>query len=156
MPEVGDKAPTFKAKDQNGNTISLSDFKGQQVVLFFYPEDDTPTCTEEVCNLRDNFFVLKKKGFVILGISPDDVKSHKKFEQKFQLPYPLLADPDKKIIHAYGLWAEKQMFGRKYMGVLRQTFIIDEKGKIAKIFRKVHSKNHTQQILDSYPGPEKA
>lgn len=150
MPEPGDKAPAFKAKDQDGNTVSLADFKGKKVMLYFYPEDDTPTCTEEACNLRDNFSVLRKKGFNVLGVSPDDVKSHKKFEEKFHLPFPLLADPEKKIINAYGVWAEKQMFGRRYMGVLRHTFIIDEKGRIEKIFRKVHSKNHTQQILDSY------
>jgi peroxiredoxin Q/BCP len=150
MPEPGDKAPSFKAKDQNGNTVSLADFKGKKVMLYFYPEDDTPTCTEEACNLRDNFSLLRKKGFIVLGVSPDDVKSHKKFEEKFHLPFPLLADPDKKIINAYGVWAEKQMFGHRYMGVLRHTFIIDEKGRIEKIFRKVHSKNHTQQILDSY------
>jgi peroxiredoxin Q/BCP len=125
-------------------------FQGQKVVLFIYPEDDTPTCTEEVCNLRDNFSLLKKKGFTVLGVSPDDVKSHKKFEQKFHLPFPLLADPERKIIEAYNTWGEKQMFGRKYMGVFRHTFIIDEKGKLEKIFRKVHSKKHTQQILDVY------
>ena len=150
MLQEGDKAPAFKAKDQDGNVVSLADFKGRKVVLFIYPEDDTPTCTEEVCNLRDNFSLLKKKGFVVLGVSPDDVKSHKKFEQKFHLPFPLLADPERKIIEAYDTWGEKQMFGRKYMGVFRNTFIIDEKGKIEKIFRKVHSKKHTQQILDVY------
>jgi peroxiredoxin Q/BCP len=150
MLQEGDKAPAFKAKDQDGNLVSLADFKGRKVVLFIYPEDDTPTCTEEVCNLRDNFSLLKKKGFVILGVSPNDVKSHKKFEQKFHLPFPLLADPERKIIEAYDTWGEKQMFGRKYMGVFRNTFIIDEKGKIEKIFRKVHSKKHTQQILDVY------
>lgn len=150
MLQEGDKAPAFKAKDQDGNVVSLADFKGKKVVLFVYPEDDTPTCTEEVCNLRDNFSLLKKKGFTVLGVSPDDVKSHKKFEQKFHLPFPLLADPERKIIEAYETWGEKQMFGRKYMGVFRHTFIIDEKGKLEKIFRKVHSKKHTQQILDVY------
>ena len=150
MLQEGDKAPAFKAKDQDGNVVSLADFKGKKVVLFIYPEDDTPTCTEEVCNLRDNFSLLKKKGFTVLGVSPDDVKSHKKFEQKFHLPFPLLADPERKIIEAYNTWGEKQMFGRKYMGVFRHTFIIDEKGKLEKIFRKVHSKKHTQQILDVY------
>ncbi len=150
MPDVGEKAPAFKAKDQNGNIISLADFKGKKVVLYFYPEDDTPTCTEEACNLRDNYALLKRRGFEIVGVSPDDVKSHKKFETKFALPFPLLADPDKKIIKSYGTWGEKQMFGHRYMGVFRQTFIIDEKGCIEKVFRKVHSKKHTQQILDSY------
>lgn len=150
MPEVGDKAPPFKAMDQNGNWVSLADFKGKKVILFFYPEDDTPTCTEEACNLRDNYALLKKKGFTILGISPDEIKSHKKFEQKFKLPFTLLADPDRKIIDAYGSWGPKQMFGRKYMGVYRQTFIIDEKGRVERAFRKVHSKKHTAQILESY------
>lgn len=150
MPEVGEKAPAFKAKDQNGNTVSLSAFKGKKVVLYFYPENDTPTCTEEACNLRDNYALLKKRGFEIVGVSPDEVKSHKKFETKFSLPFSLLADPDKKIINDYGTWGEKQMFGHRYMGVYRHTFIIDEKGRIEKIFRKVHSKKHTQQILDSY------
>src|SRR4030095_14087855 len=133
MLEVGDKAPAFKAQDQDGNMVSLSDFKGKKVVLYFYPEDDTPTCTEEACNLRDNFSLLKKKGFVVLGVSPDDIKSHKKFEQKFHLPFPLLADPERKIIDAYGTWGPKQLFGRKYMGLLRTTFIIDENGKIERI-----------------------
>lgn len=150
MPEVGEKAPAFKAKDQNGNIVSLTSFKGKKVVLYFYPEDDTPTCTEEACNLRDNYGLLKKKGFEIVGVSPDEVKSHKKFETKFALPFSLLADPEKKIINDYGTWGEKQMFGHRYMGVYRHTFIIDEKGRIEKIFRKVHSKKHTQQILDSY------
>jgi len=150
MLEEGDKAPLFKGKDQTGNMVSLSDFKGKKVLLFFYPEDDTPTCTEEVCNLRDNFSLLKKKGFTILGVSPDDVKSHLKFKEKFQLPFTLIADPDRKIIEAYGVWGPKNMFGHKYMGVLRQTYLIDEHGKIEKIFRKVRSKNHTDQILKSF------
>jgi len=150
MLKEGDKAPAFKAKDQTGQTISLSDFKGKKVVLFFYPEDDTPTCTIEACNLRDNFSLLKKKGFVILGVSPDEEQSHKKFIRKFDLPFSLLADPERKIIEAYGCWAKKKLFGHEYMGVLRQTFIIDEKGRIERIFQKVYSKKHTQQILDSY------
>lgn len=150
MLNEGVKAPAFKAKDQSGNIVTLKDFSGKKVILYFYPEDDTPTCTEEACNLRDNFSLLKKKGFTILGVSPNDEKSHKKFETKFKLPFQLLADPQRKIIEAYGCWAKKKMFGHEYMGVLRQTFIIDEKGKIEKIFRKVFSKKHTQQILDSY------
>ncbi len=150
MLNEGDKAPSFKAKDQSGNTISLSDFRGKKVVVFFYPEDDTPTCTQEACNLRDNFSLLKRKGFVILGVSPQDVSSHKKFAAKFQLPFPLVADPDRQITEAYGCWAKKKLFGYTYMGVLRTTFVIDEDGKIEKIFRKVHSKKHTQQILESY------
>lgn len=152
MLNEGDKAPAFRAKDQSGNVVSLSDFKGKKVVLYFYPEDDTPTCTQEACNLRDNFSLLKKKGFVILGVSPQDVASHKKFAAKFELPFPLLADPDRKITEAYGCWGWKKLFGHEYMGVLRTTFIIDGNGRVEKIFRKVHSKKHTQQILDSYSG----
>lgn len=152
MPEVGDKAPPFKAKNQNGTMVSLRSFKGKKVILYFYPEDDTPTCTEEACNLRDNFSLLKKKGFEVVGVSPDEVVSHKKFEKKFGLPFPLLSDPGKKIINDYGAWGEKQMFGHRYQGVYRYTFIINEKGIIERIFRKVHSKKHTQQILDSYAG----
>ncbi|MEI7670346.1 MAG: thioredoxin-dependent thiol peroxidase [Pseudomonadota bacterium] len=147
---IGSKAPTFKAKDQNGKTISLADYKGKKLVLYFYPEDDTPTCTIEACNLRDNYSLLKKKGFSILGVSPDDEKSHQKFITKFDLPFPLLADTDKKIIEAYGVWGEKNMYGRKYMGIIRSTFVIDEKGKIEKIFRKVLSKKHAAQIVESY------
>ena len=150
MLEVGDKAPAFNAKDQNGSMIKLSDFKGKKVILFFYPEDDTPTCTEEACNLRDNYSLLRKKGFVTLGVSPQDITSHKRFAMKFDLPYSLLADPDRKITEAYECWAKKKLFGHEYMGVLRTTFIIDEKGYIEKIFRKVFSKRHTSQILDSY------
>jgi len=144
----GDKAPAIKTADQFGNTIKLSDFKGKRVVLFFYPEDDTPTCTEEACNLRDNFSLLKKKGYVILGISPQDEKSHKKFADKFHLPFSLLADPDRKITEAYSCWGWKKLFGHEYMGVIRTTFIIDEKGRIERIIQKVHSKKHTEQILE--------
>lgn len=150
MLKEGDKAPAFKAKDQNGNTIQLSGLKGKKVILYFYPEDDTPTCTEEACNMRDNFSLLKKKGFIILGVSPQDEKSHKKFADKFHLPFSLLADPDRKITMAYGCWGWKKLFGHEYMVVLRTTFVIDEKGKIEKIFSKVVSKRHAAQILESY------
>jgi peroxiredoxin Q/BCP len=143
----GSKAPSFKAKDQNGHPVSLSDFKGQKVVLYFYPEDDTPTCTTEACNFRDNYSLLQKRGLVILGVSPDDEKKHKKFEVKYSLPFTLLADPDKKIIERYGVWGEKNMYGRKYMGLLRTTFLIDEKGIIQKIFKKPRSKVHSEEIL---------
>jgi peroxiredoxin Q/BCP len=147
---AGQKAPAFSGKDQDGNKVSLSQFKGQKVVLYFYPEDDTPTCTEQACNLRDNFGELKKEGFVVLGVSPDDEKKHKKFEGKFSLPFTLIADPKHSIIEKYGVWGPKQMFGNKYMGLLRTTFLIDEKGVIRKIFLKPKSKQHTQEILKAW------
>jgi peroxiredoxin Q/BCP len=143
----GQKAPAFIAKDQNGKTVSLADFKGKKLLLYFYPEDDTPTCTIQACNLRDNYELLKKNGFVVLGVSPDDVKKHKKFEAKFSLPFTLLADPEHTIIDKYGVWGEKQMFGNRYMGVHRTTFVIDEKGIIQKIFLKPRSKQHAEEII---------
>jgi len=146
----GQKAPAFSAKDQNGEKVSLSHFKGQKVVLYFYPEDDTPTCTDQACNLRDNFSALKKEGMVVLGVSPDEVVKHKKFETKFSLPFTLLSDPGHTIIDKYGVWGPKQMFGNKYMGLLRTTFLIDEKGVIRKIFLRPKSKQHTQEILKAW------
>ena len=143
----GMKAPAFKGKDQNGKGVSLADFKGKKVVLYFYPEDDTPTCTVEACNLRDNYALLRKEGFEVLGVSPDDSKSHKKFEQKFSLPFTLIADPDHKIIDSYGVWGEKQLYGRKYMGLHRTTFLIDEKGVVKKVFLKPRSKQHAEDIV---------
>lgn len=148
--QPGTKAPAIKAKDQNGNTVSLSDYKGQKVALFFYPEDDTPTCTVEACNLRDNYALLKQKGVTVIGVSPDDEAKHKKFEEKFSLPFTMLADPKKKIIEAYGVWAEKNLYGHKFMGVKRTTFLIDEKGMIYHIIKGVRSKNHAQQIIDTW------
>jgi len=146
----GQKAPAFSGKDQDGNKVSLAQFKGQKVVLYFYPQDNTPTCTEQACNLRDNFSVLKKEGFVVLGVSPDDETSHKKFEAKFKLPFTLLADPKHTIIDKFGVWGEKQLYGRKYMGLHRTTFLIDEKGMIRKIFLKPKSKQHTEEILKAW------
>jgi peroxiredoxin Q/BCP len=146
--QEGDKAPDFTAKDQNGNTVSLSDFRGKNVILYFYPKDNTPTCTTEACNFRDNYQSLLSKGFAVIGVSTDTEKSHKRFEKKFDLPFPLIADPDRKIVEEYGLWAEKILFGRKYMGTLRTTFVIDPKGKIIKVIDKVDSKNSSQQVLD--------
>ena len=143
----GDKAPAFSGKDANGNKISLADYKGQRVVLYFYPKDDTPTCTTQACNLRDNFALLRKEGLTVIGISPDDEKSHKKFETKFSLPFLLLADPDHKIIDKYGVWGEKQLYGRQYLGLHRTTFLIDEKGVIRKIFLKPKSKQHAEEII---------
>src|ERR1700749_1586154 len=147
---AGMKAPAFKGKDQNGKAVSLSDLKGKKVVLFFYPEDDTPTCTIQACNLRDNYSLLKKEGFVVLGVSPDDEKKHKKFEAKYSLPFTLLADPGHKIIDKYGVWGEKLLYGRKYMGLHRTTFLIDEKGIIRKIFLKPKSKQHAEEIVKAW------
>jgi thioredoxin-dependent peroxiredoxin len=143
----GAKAPAFKSKDQNGNTISLSDYKGKKLILFFYPKDSTPTCTVEVCNLRDNYALLQKNGFELLGVSIDNEKSHQKFITKNNLPFPLLTDTDLKIVNAYKIWVEKKLYGRTYMGTARTTFIIDEKGKIEHIIDKVNSKDHAGQIL---------
>jgi peroxiredoxin Q/BCP len=144
----GDKAPDFTAKDQDGNIVSLSDFRGKNVILYFYPKDNTPTCTAEACNFRDNYQSLLSKGFAVIGVSTDTEKSHKRFEKKFSLPFPLIADPDRKIVEQYGLWAEKMLFGRKYMGTLRTTFVIDPKGKIIAVIDKVDSKNSSQQVID--------
>jgi peroxiredoxin Q/BCP len=145
----GDKAPAFSGKDQNGKKVALSELKGKKVVLYFYPEDDTPTCTVQACNLRDNYALLKKHGFEVIGVSPNDEKSHKKFETKFNLPFTLLADPDHAIINKYGVWGEKQMFGNKYMGVHRTTFVINEKGVISKIFLRPKNKQHAEEIIEA-------
>ena len=150
IPTEGKKAPAFTSLDQNGNKVSLEMFIGQKVVLYFYPEDGTPTCTVQACNLRDNFSALKKEGIVVLGISPDEVAKHKKFETKFDLPFTLLSDPKHTIIEKYGVWGDKQLYGRKYMGLLRTTFLIDEKGIIRKIFLKPKSKQHTEEILNAW------
>ncbi len=147
---AGDKAPPFTSKDQNGKAVSLSDFKGKKVVLYFYTEDDTPTCTIEACNLRDNYSLLKQKGIIVLGVSPDDEKKHKKFEQKFNLPFTLVTDEGKIIIDKYGVWGEKNLYGRKYMGLHRTTFLIDKKGIIKKIFKKPRSKMHSEEILNAW------
>lgn len=146
----GQKAPAFSGADQNGNKVSLADLKGKKIVLYFYPEDDTPTCTDQACNLRDNFGLLKNKGFTVIGISPDEIKKHKKFEEKFDLPFTLVADPKHTIIDKYGVWGEKQLWGRNYMGLHRTTFLIDEKGIIRKIFLKPRSKRHTEEILNAW------
>jgi len=145
--KVGDTAPDFSVNDQSGNPVKLSDFKGKKVVLYFYPKDNTPGCTAEACNLRDNYTALQKAGYVVLGVSSDDEKSHQKFIDKFELPFPLLADTEKEIHEKYGTWVEKSMYGRKYMGTARVTFLIDENGKIEEIIEKVKTKDHTAQIL---------
>jgi peroxiredoxin Q/BCP len=146
----GKKAPVFKGIDQNGEKVSLADFKGKKVILYFYPKDDTPGCTAQSCNLRDNYTELLKKGFAVIGISTDDVKSHKKFETKFSLPFPLIADADQKIVNQYGVWGEKHFMGKDYMGTIRTTFLIDEEGKIKKIINKPDTKNHTEEVLKAW------
>lgn len=143
----GQKAPAFTGIDQDGNKVSLNALKGQKIVLFFYPEDDTPTCTIQACNLRDNYSLLKKNGFTVLGVSPDDEKKHIKFKEKFNLPFTLIADPSHKIIDQYGVWGEKNLYGRKYMGLHRTTFVIDEKGLIEKIYLRPRNKAHAQEII---------
>lgn len=150
--QAGDKAPSFSGTDQDGRSIKLSDFRGKKLVLYFYPEDDTPTCTIEACNLRDNYGLLKKNGFEVLGVSPDDIARHKKFENKYGLPFRLVADPDHRILEKYGVWDKKQLFGHKYMGVLRTTFVIDEKGVIRKVFTRPKNKAHAQEIIASQKG----
>ncbi|MBA9079757.1 thioredoxin-dependent thiol peroxidase [Rufibacter quisquiliarum] len=147
MLEVGQAAPDFEARDQDGNTVKLSDFKGKKVVLYFYPKDDTPGCTAQACSLRDNYEALLAKGFVVLGVSVDDEKKHRKFIDKYNLPFPLLADTEKDIVEKYGVWQEKSMYGRKYMGTLRYTFVVDEEGRISEIITKVDTKKHAEQLL---------
>lgn len=145
----GDVAPDFAATDQHGNEIALRSLKGKKVVLYFYPKDDTPGCTAEACNLRDNHSDLINKGYVVIGVSPDALKAHTKFTEKYELPFSLLPDTDKKIIQAYGVWGPKKFMGKSYDGVYRTTFLIDENGKIEKIFDQVDTKNHSFQILNS-------
>ena len=145
--QTGDIAPDFSAPDQHGKTINLSDYRGKKVVIYFYPKDDTPGCTAQACNLRDNYSELQQAGYEVIGISGDGVKSHDKFANKYELPFTLVADEDKSINEAYGVWKEKSMYGRTYMGTARTTFVIDEEGKIADIIEKVKTNDHTAQIL---------
>lgn len=145
--KIGDKAPAFEGVDQNGDPIKLSDFKGKKVVLYFYPKDNTPGCTAESCNLRDHNDDFQNKGYQIIGISTQDGKSHQKFIEKYDLPFPLIADTDKSIHEQFGTWVEKSMYGRKYMGTQRVTFVIDENGVIEDIIEKVKTKDHAAQIL---------
>jgi len=144
---IGKKAPKFKGLDQNGNPIQLADFEGQTLVIYFYPKDNTPGCTTQACDIRDNYKALSKKKIAIIGVSCDDEKSHNKFINKFQLPFPLIADTEQKMVSQFGVWVEKSMYGRSYMGIARTTFIIDAKGIISHIIEKVDTKNHTAQIL---------
>lgn len=144
----GQQAPDFTAKDQHGETISLAQFSGKKVVLYFYPKDDTPGCTAEACDFRDNYQGLIAQGIVVLGVSVDDEKSHQKFATKHNLPFTLLADTEKEIVNAYGVWGEKNNYGKKYMGINRTTFLIDEQGVITHIVKKVDTKNATAQVLE--------
>ena len=147
---IGQKAPAFTGKDQNGKAISLKDYLGKKVVIYFYPQDDTPTCTVQACNLRDNYVLLKKEGFTIIGISPDAEAKHKKFETKYDLPFTLIADDKLKIIEKYNVWGEKKLYGRAYMGLHRTTFLLDEKGIIKHLFLKPKSKQHAEEIIEAW------
>jgi len=149
LPKMGEKAPDFKAPNQEGKTIALKDFKGKSVVIYFYPKDDTPGCTIEACEFRDGMKQIKKAGAVVLGVSPDSVKSHTKFNDKFKLAFDLISDEDKVICKAYGVWAKKKLYGREYMGVLRSTFVINSQGKIARIFANVKPKGHAAEVLEA-------
>ncbi|MFA8450037.1 MAG: thioredoxin-dependent thiol peroxidase [Bacteroidales bacterium] len=148
--KVGDIAPEFNLYDQNNKLISLSSFIGKKLILYFYPKDSTPGCTAEACNLRDNYAILMKQGFEIIGVSPDSLKKHENFSTKNQLPFSILSDEKKEVIKAYGVWGQKKFMGKEYMGVLRTTFVINEKGVIDKVFEKVKTKDHSNQILESY------
>lgn len=148
MIKAGDKAPAFSLPSGDGTTISLRDFKGKKVVLYFYPKDNTSGCTKEACSFQENLSALKKKGAVLLGVSADGVSSHAKFASKFDLSFPLLSDEKKDILKAYGVWKEKSMYGKKYMGIERTTFIIDERGTVSHIFPKVKVDGHTKEVLD--------
>ncbi|QMU29730.1 thioredoxin-dependent thiol peroxidase [Adhaeribacter radiodurans] len=147
--QIGDRAPDFAIPDQDGIVHKLSDYQGRKLVIYFYPKDDTPGCTAQACNLRDNYYDLRLKGYEVIGLSVDSEKSHQKFIQKFELPFTLLSDTDKKMVEAYGVWQEKSMYGRKYMGTMRYTFIIDEKGIIQDIITKVDTKDHAAQLVKS-------
>lgn len=150
MPKEGSAAPAFTTTDADGQKVSLKDFRGEKVVLYFYPKDDTPGCTKEACSFRDSFSEYKKRGIKVLGVSPDNEASHKKFAAKYKLQFTLLADPDHSIADSYGTYGEKKFMGRKYMGVKRTTFLIDEKGKIKKIFEKVKPEEHAREVLDAF------
>ncbi|MGV3589027.1 MAG: thioredoxin-dependent thiol peroxidase [Adhaeribacter sp.] len=144
---IGDEAPDFAIPDQDGIVHKLSDYQGRKLVIYFYPKDDTPGCTAQACNLRDNYYAMREKGYEIIGVSVDDEKSHQKFIQKFELPFTLLSDTEKKMVEDYGVWQEKSMYGRKYMGTMRYTFVIDENGIIQDIITKVDTKDHATQLI---------
>ena len=150
MLKEGTTAPAFKTTDQNGESVSLKELRGRKVVLYFYPKDDTPGCTKEACSFRDAYSKFKKKDITVLGVSPDKEAAHKKFVTKYQLPFTLLADTDHSIAEAYGVWGEKKFMGRTYMGVHRTTFLIDERGKIKKVFEKVKPEDHASEVLEAF------
>ena len=150
MLKEGDKAPDFETVDQDGEPVKLSDFKGQKVVLYFYPKDNTPGCTKEACSFRDSFGAFNRLGIKVLGVSLDSEASHKKFIAKYELPFTLLADTDKHVSEAYGVYGEKQFMGRKFMGINRMTFLIDEKGTIVKVFSKVNTGEHADEVLEAF------
>ena len=152
IPQTGQPAPDFQLQDQNGNDVKLSRLRGKNVVLYFYPKDDTPGCTREACDFRDEHSALEKAGAVVLGVSPDDTKSHQKFATKFSLPFPLLADTERQVCDAYGVWGEKSLYGRKFLGVTRATFLIDTEGKLARVWPKVKVDGHVKEILESLKG----
>ena len=148
-PKIGEKAPDFKGETEEGKVIGLKDFEGKKLVLFFYSRDNTPTCTIEACNLRDNHALLKKNGYEIVGVSADTKKKHQNFKNKYELPFPLIADTERKVIEKFGVWGEKKFMGKVYDGIYRTTFVIDEQGKIEDVFEKVNSKDHANQILNN-------
>ncbi|MFH0970411.1 MAG: thioredoxin-dependent thiol peroxidase [Candidatus Diapherotrites archaeon] len=149
MPKEGTKAPDFTLKDTNGNNVTLSHFKGKKIVLYFYPKDDTPGCTKEACEFRDNLERVKRKGALVFGISKDDEKSHQRFTEKYQLNFPILSDPQCIVLEKYGAWGEKSLYGKKFMGIIRSTFIIDEDGKIMKVFPRVSPEGHAEEVIQA-------
>lgn len=152
MLDAGSKAPAFTLPTDDGSTVSLTDFAGRKVVLYFYPKDDTSGCTTQACEFRDSWGAVQRAGAVVLGVSPDGVASHQKFRDKYDLPFPLLADEDHAVAERYGVWGEKSMYGRKYFGILRTTFLIDEEGRIARVFEKVTPKGHAAEVLAALGG----
>lgn len=152
MVEEGNPAPDFELTTDSGESVKLSDFRGKPVVLYFYPKDDTAGCTKQACGIRDSYGEFKKAGAVVLGVSPDDEKSHVKFKEKYELPFTLLADPEHKVAEQYGTWVEKKNYGKEYWGVERSTFLIDSKGNVAKVMRRVKPDTHTDDVLAALPG----
>ena len=150
MPEAGDAAPKFSGKTQDGDTVKLTDYRGRKLALYFYPKDDTPGCTRQACNLRDGYQELLDAGIAVVGVSTDDRTSHEKFADKYELPFPLIADPDKKVVSAYGVYGERSLYGRKFMGTKRTTFLIDEEGEIVHVFKRPKVGEHTTEILEKF------